>query len=61
MSVNRINLAWDKTWWWVLAKMTMTTLVTMSCSVQTGRLVIGAQEQNDNDDISDYELFSEDW
>jgi len=41
--------------------MTMTTLVTMSCSVKAGRLVIGAQEQNDNDDISDYELFSEDW
>jgi hypothetical protein len=28
MSVNRINLAWDKTWWRVLAKLTMTTLVT---------------------------------
>ena len=45
-SVSWINLAWDESWRRVLANMTMTTLVTTSCSVKTDRLVIGAHEQN---------------
>jgi hypothetical protein len=47
--VNWINLAWDRSWHRVLAKMTMATLVTMNCLVKTDRLLIGAHEQNINE------------